>query len=474
MKITISLSFFLLISLAGFSQERFGIASSNYAPTQSMFLNPASIVDSKAYRDIHIVGAGLFFDNDLVYMSKNDFKLTRGQSQFENAPMPLQKQGPHKRHGYADVLIQGPSFTAVFGRLSLGFHTAARTVVDFRGISQEMSNFMFEGLSYMPQRDVVHREENMRASALSWAEAGITLGGVLVQNGPHMLSAAITPRRLIGASGGGLQVDDFSFLVGDSSYMDVENFTAQAGYAMPEWNAGRGWGFNAGFEYKRMREDVTHYRAFSKESGCEGPQYKYKIGLSILDVGSIQFDRNASYYSADGLVLNMNNYNDELPGSMEEVDSLFNADVMGQLATDGSFRMALPTALSLQFDLHVAGNFYASAAWVHGFARRRNLGVQRSGVINLTPRFEHQRIEVALPITLYQYRYPRMGLAFRFNSIVIGTDRLGPLLFNPDVYGMDLYFGIKHTIFKSRACRGRKVQKAKVDDSRMMACPTWN
>lgn len=463
----------VLLIFPVFAQEQFGIASGNYSPTQSLFMNPASIADSRAYRDIHIAGAGFFIDNDLLFFSKKDVKLTRGSSQFEDAPMPLQNSKGWKKHGYADVRIQGPSFTAVFGRFAVGIHTAARSVVDVRGVTPELSNFIFEGLDYTPQQDVVHREKNVRANGMAWSEAGITLGGVIVQSDKNMLSAAVTPRRLFGIAGGGMQVNELNFQVGDSAYFDLDNLDAQVGYAMPAWNSGRGWGFNMGLSYKRMKEDVSDYKAFSKQSNCEAPEYRYKIGISLLDLGSLKFDRKVEFYNVDGLAIDAANYNDDLPSSMEELDSLLNADIGAHITEDGSFRVSLPTALSLQFDWNIGRNFYTSATWIQGIPKKDKLGVQRASVINITPRYELRRFEVAVPVSLYQYRYPRVGLALRFNNIFIGTDRLGPWLLNPDIYGVDLYVGLKYTIFKSRHCKSRKVKAAKLDNGKMVACPKW-
>ena len=54
------------ISLA---QERLGLANSNYAGTTGMPLNPSSMVDSKAWLDINLVGVDAFAWNNFVYLS---------------------------------------------------------------------------------------------------------------------------------------------------------------------------------------------------------------------------------------------------------------------------------------------------------------------------------------------------------------------------------------------------------------------
>ncbi|MGB1032611.1 MAG: hypothetical protein ACPGWM_08340, partial [Flavobacteriales bacterium] len=57
------------------AQESMGIRASNYAPTQSIFLNPSSIVDSKAFIDINLVGFSVFARNNFVYLSTDSFSI---------------------------------------------------------------------------------------------------------------------------------------------------------------------------------------------------------------------------------------------------------------------------------------------------------------------------------------------------------------------------------------------------------------
>lgn len=467
---------FLIFCLAVFqqifAQERFGATLSNYSPSTSMFLNPSAIVDSKAFIDIHVAGAGIFADNNLVYLSKSDFKLTRGMAQFQDEILPRQNHNNRNKHAYGNVLFQGPSVTAVIGRFSIGFHTAARAVVDAREISPVMSNFMFEGLNFQPQRDTEYREQDITAGGMAWAEAGITFGGIILQQNRHQLSGAVTARRLIGLGAATLRADDIHFMVGDSSELDLYNLSGEAAMTMPGWNAGRGWGFNFGFTYKKMKDDVSGYKPHSRKSNCETKDYQYKVGVSLLDVGSMRFDREASVTTVNNASFLWDDFSSFNPSGPEALDSTLNAQFGNSVSSSNSFKMALPTALSLQFDYNFGHNFYMAAAWIQGLSSA-NHGVTRASVVNLTPRFEHKRIEVALPVSLYEYQHPRVGLAFRFNSIIIGTDRLGPLLFNPDVYGMDLYFSLKYTLFKSRACKVRKQKQAKVDDSKIVSCPSW-
>jgi hypothetical protein len=460
------------ISKSTEAQEHFGPAYSNYSPTSSLFLNPASIVDSKAYLDIHLAGVGAFFDNDLVYLSRNDFKLTRGMGQFEGEILPQQNLNSSPKQAYTSAMIQGPSISTTIGRFSVGFHTAARHVTDARNISPELSNYIFEGLSFAPQSNMVFNESNVRANTLAWAEVGVSFGGILMQKGNNQLQSGVTARRLYGIGAASVQLDNLEFMVEDSSQMNLYDLTGSMATTMPAWNSGRGWGFNVGFVYKKMKEDVSGYKPHSKQSGCESKDYRYKIGASLLDVGSIRFDKMTNVTTINHASAEIN-YNEINPSGVEELDSLIAASVSGEITEAHEFKIALPMAVSVQLDYNLGKNFYVASSWVHGFVPK-NAGVTRASLVNISPRFEHKNVEVSLPFTLYDYKNPRLGLALRFNNIVIGTDRLGPLIFNPDVYGMDLYVQIKYTLYKSKACKQRKQKQAKVDESGIMpSCPSW-
>lgn len=130
--------------------------------------------------------------------------------------------------------------------------------------------------------------------------------------------------------------------------------------------------------------------------------------------------------------------------------------------------------LSLQFDYNLGKGFYVAGVWMQGVGGGRNFSMHRASLINITPRFELRRFEVSLPFTLAQYQHPRMGIAFRFNSLIIGTDRLGPLFFRSDVFGMDAYVALKYTIFKSQRCKGRVKSRGKMDSTAAIPCPSWD
>ena len=75
-----------------------------------------------------------------------------------------------------------------------------------------------------------------------------------------------------------------------------------------------------------------------------------------------------------------------------------------------------------------------------------------------------------MPLTLRRYTSPSLGLAFRFwNNIIIGTDRLGSILYKGDTYGTDIYFNIKIAKLYTNKCTV-KSSKRKFKNYKTNAC----
>ena len=61
-----------------------------------------------------------------------------------------------------------------------------------------------------------------------------------------------------------------------------------------------------------------------------------------------------------------------------------------------------------------------------------------------------------MPISLYEFSEPRIGLSVRFYNITIGTDKLGGLFNFSDFYGLDAYFSLRISLPKGRCFKLRQ------------------
>lgn len=467
--------FLSLVVLSFQAQERIGAGISNYSPTTSLLLNPSSIVDSKAFLDIHLVGLGVFARNNLVYLPGDQFTLT-DPSTYEGLE-PAFDLDKRQYRAYTNLLVQGPTVTVNIGRHAVGLYTGARAMTDVRGVGSRTAQYLLEGLQYGPFIGEETRIRNLRATGLGWAELGLSYGTILKSKGNDLLTGAIHVKRLIGIAGVGVRLNDWHFAVPDSN--TIETFTLNGGYAVnePGWNSGRGWGVDIGITYKRTLNGVTNYEPHTKKGGCETCDYRFKLSAAILDIGRIRFD--PEFFTGDLSADEGDTWEDfdaENPSNLSEVAQVIDNN-FADLSDEDQLRMRvfLPTALSVQMDYNLGYNFYANGSLILGAPWRNSFGVQRAAMLSVTPRYEIRRFEAALPLSLHEMREPMLGAMIRLNSIIIGTDNLGTYLFgNNDVYGADIYLHIKYTIFRTWGCRKAKnrVSRAK-GGGRVVPCASW-
>jgi hypothetical protein len=126
---------------------------------------------------------------------------------------------------------------------------------------------------------------------------------------------------------------------------------------------------------------------------------------------------------------------------MKSMSDVFYGDPNAAYRGD-QISVMLPAAYSIQFDYRLFKSWYAGAVFIHSFPVSKNM-VYRPTQIMVAPRYETPHFEAALPVSLYEWRYPRVGLSLRYHFFSIGTDNLGWLLGFSDFTGLDFYFSIK-------------------------------
>ena len=126
---------------------------------------------------------------------------------------------------------------------------------------------------------------------------------------------------------------------------------------------------------------------------------------------------------------------------------------------DNKFLLWLPSALSIQFDYHYNKDWYINGSVIYGFTFSGN-SLYRPSEISITPRFERSWFEADIPVSLYDWYLPRIGLSLRYYYLTIGTDKLGWFFHINNLTGMDFYFTLKFFLNKG-SCRAAKTQGCK-------------
>ena len=468
--------FLLLILLSSrlFAQDNLGIAGSTRSPINTVWNNPSTIVDSRAFIDFQLAGLNVFAKNDLVYLRGGQLSVAHFDTM---TTVPLRKQNtPYT--AFIDVQVGGPSIAFAVKQHSFAISTSARVVADVRGIPSKAYEWAQNGFDSPDEKNKFNTIRDVRVNALAWGELGLTYGTIIHREGYSMTQGAITVKRLFGSAGAGVRLDSWTYKIMDNSSIETQEFIGQYGFNDPTTTPinGKGWGADIGITHKVR---YKHSEGYTPHSPCTDGDYRYRVGISLLDVGRINFTQPfyTNNFSQNQSTM-WEDYQGTQADNIGDIDSLINNnfELVKENGYMTKYTMLLPTAISAQADINLISNLYLYGVVTYGVPWLNQLGVQRSGYAGIAPRWESKRFEASLPLSFYQYKRPQLGFCMRLNSIIIGSDDLGALLFKKDIYGADVYLSLKYTIFKHWKCgaKPKKISyKRHVGGAPPPPCPAW-
>jgi hypothetical protein len=476
--------FITLLSGIGFSgraQEMHGYVHGNYAGITGSLINPTSILTSKVYLDINLLGLHLNVDNNYIYLAKDEYKFNRFLSADPEFPKHIDEITGDEReyydryntdlkNAYTQIRVLGPSAMFASGQQAFGLSTGYRILVSGNSIPFDIAKFAVEGLDYIPQQRINYINEiDFRMASMALAEISGSYSRILHRKNREYLAAGFTIKGLFSSGGAFGYAENIDYMVPNSDTLIVYNANGKFGTSIPvDYNnndvlipdqlfTGKGVGFDVGFTYQKM---LRGHSTKSYSSYCEIPYqpYIFRLGVSLLDVGSVKYKKNAAWVEMENASANWENVRgadyQNLNDLFQTISYEFSGD-SNQLIRNSEFSIALPTALSVQFDYRVTNKIYINSSLVQPISMS-DVSVVRPSQISLTPRFETNYFEVAMPVILYNYRYPRIGLSARFHKVIIGTDKLGGFFGIKDFTGMDFYIMVKLQFFKGNCRRFNK------------------
>jgi len=404
-------------------------------------------------------------NNDLIYLQdqswmgiardgrRGTLNLTDDDLQFN--------QSRNKYHAYNRNFVHALAAVWSQGDFAAGLSTGVRSYTDARGVPDYVAQFIENGVAdYVVQHDINYQLQKARVASSQFGEVKGTFAYTFLKRNRDMFMAGISISKFFPLAGGGANIYNVDFVVDNDSLIHYNDFEVDAMYTPnPQFNTGKGWGLDLGFTYQRMLGEASTYYPNSARYGCRQNSYKYKLGISIMDLGSIKFPEGQVLYAGYNFSeFNWEQYQNAEPNEDNVVDLY--APQEGNIE-QGNVRqpnkMSLPTFISAQFDYNAwASRIYINGTWVQGIpAGRRTFGVRHANSLSITPRYETYWIDFALPISLYEYRYPQMGASLRLGPLTVGTDKIWSWIANTNLYGADVYVHLKVPIRSNPKCRQR-------------------
>jgi hypothetical protein len=447
------LIFLSLFSVLAFSQEQLGLRLENYAGASSISLNPAGNLTNPMPWDFNLIGAGFYLDNNYGFIKNTStldllknggnmgFILAKnvdGAFRSDEYVIDFYDDGD-KRFFSFNSFVAGPSLVLkVHENHSVGFFTNMRAAASTLDLPNEFSYYKYDNRRHFDP----FLAEPFDGALVTWAEVGLNYA-IKIPTYTGFIGMGVNLKRLIGYEAGYLEniqpwvhtkLPDDNITVGDGygRYGLTTSNLKEKGYGLNR--NGSGLGFDLGFMYVLQEFN-------------EG--YKWRFGASILDIGSINFNKNAQAHATKNpntFQLNLRDFDDfEYPQEIEEILRYFSYQALGDsLASQigDQFKLSLPTALNLQADYSFTENIYLNGLIMHRFPTG-HLSPRRESLLALTPRYEHRWFSVSMPVSLLNWQEIRTGVAARLGPLVIGSDKIGSLIKKSNFTGTDIYFAIK-------------------------------
>ena len=450
-KLIILIFCFNLFVLSSRAQEMLGIVNSNYAGINSALINPSLMADSKLYLDISLVTAGVFCQSNYLYISKSDYSLPRlfnGNLPSHNGKIFYDIYNQKNKNISGDIRLNLPSAMISIGRHSFGIYEGFRVGLSVRDIPYQAAKFIYYGLGFRFQQKKTYDIGKIKAAELMWSEIALCYAYNLVNDKMNFLSGGISLKTDLGISGFYLNTKGGQYNVPNDTTLNLSKVSGEYGYSNSHIFNAKSFSFDLGVTYERKPTESS--MQFKKLCQQRYKDYIFRIGASILDIGSMNFKKNATNYTINNVTSDWNNVN--RVSSFDAFGNDIKSKFSGDYTTSNSFKIATPKAISVQFDYHYRKYWFFNSTIVQGI----NIGeayVRRPSQISFTPRYERRWFEVAFPLSLYEDRYPRWGLSVRILNLTIGTEKFGSLIDLNDFTGLDLYFSLKINFAKGNCGR---------------------
>lgn len=482
------------------AQEMLGIRPSNYSGLQGLGINPSNIVDSRIKIDINILSAGFSVENDYLFIPKKKLRLIGVTNIVDRVDAKeylddFLKGEADKKNINAMFSAMGPSVLFRVNKIhSFAVTWQLRGAVSVNDVLPEAARYSYSELedSSLFTRDPRQfRARDFKFDAMAWQEYGFSYGTVFHNENGHLFKGAVTLKYLAGITAAYVRDADIYFNVADDSTMIFG--PSKFEYGRVSWNTfdgkgnaderlvnGSGFGWDIGFtyEWRNNPSSYTYEMDGEQEQDPEVNKYKLRIGASLIDMGRIKYKHNARVFNINSTSdLNVypdydtDKFDNQLDfdssmsaifygfGTVDSAGAFVNPLFFDENAREASFKntktdflMELPAAWSVQVDWNIYKRFYLNANVIRGFKHNNKPGVERANIISFAPRYESKWLDISMPVSFVDFHddATRLGFAVRIGSLYFGTDKLGTLLGVSDLYGMDVYAGIKFSILNLR------------------------
>lgn len=457
------------------AQNQWGIISSNFAGIQSIWINPANIVNQPYDYDFNLISFSGGLSNNAFYYDRanlpqralnNDLNFQIGSHDTllttdGKKKYPIRKDITENNYAFGELNIMGPALLVNKRDRAWAVSLSQRNFMSVVNAGRLAAHTFYDGLGVTRFWNEKVILEDLNIAFLSWYEGSYTQARVLRENRHYMFKAGASGKLLLGI-GAGFFADhgtdayyrpDSTFQITRSNFTlvraigDGKSISPMSDLGSPK---GFGLGFDVGVVFLR-KDKTVRKRGICPNLYGEYEFYtknKWRFGASLLDWGIIYFGSNAKRTDFVNDSITWRRMDTIFTPNLLRVEraflTVFENQPQAMVSSSDYFFAILPSCISFQFDAKVYSNIYVNASWIQRVSVGAVTHVRRMNTIALTPRIESDWFELAFPMRLIEYRSFVSGAAIKFHFLYFGSDRILEILgYTERILGGDFYAGIK-------------------------------
>lgn len=473
----------VVISISTYTQAQdfAGYRTGNYTGVNGTFFNPAHIADSRYRYDFN-----LFSLSTSVGNNRASFNIKNVVKAFDVDSLQEQVLGKDAgpSSGIVSVAVHGPSLMFNAGKKgAVALTTRARSIVNVIDLDGKLVKELSDDLNDNTQLPYT-LSQDMRMGVNAWTEFGLSYGRVIADKDIHFVKGGLTLKYLAGVANGFLNIAPKGTLNEDVNGVYLANATGRlaagfGGVRISDFEAGNftklqstGFGTDLGFvyeyrpQYEQYKQD-TETEAWRRDRN----KYKVKIGVAVLDIGKIKYDRDVQRSGAYDLSITGNErfYLSELDDvEIDDYNAFFRSrpqyftPVAG--STDATYNVSLPTALQLNVDYHLRRGLYVS------LEKQLPLTTGRKNAYNpryyssftLAPRYEGRGIGLYVPINYNALTGFNIGTGLSLGPLFVGSGSAFTALFGNSKQA-DVYIGFRFGGLQKDMLKKQRKEEVKED-----------
>ncbi|MEJ0080275.1 MAG: DUF5723 family protein [Puia sp.] len=330
---------------------------------------------------------------------------------------------------------------------SIALTTRSRVFANVKDVNGDLANAIIDPAGSGITTPIALNGGRTITHTTGWTEIGGSVGQVFTKKGSHhFFKGGITLKYIAGTADAYMTTDGITGSLQSIGNTSVIQGPAAGYISINATNTnfhdytfddlfkftGQGYGGDIGFVYE-FRPNTVDYSMYTNDRWAN--KYKLKIGVSVLDVGMIKFNKSGNLAA---------NYNTDIPaGSQFDLNAL-NGKSFGEFipvlngtpefvpgtAQSSSYTVNLPTTVQANIDYLFSPNWAVNLAGQFNTNKAINFNLYEVNSYSVTPRWENSLISVELPVNYNDLTQFNAGLAFRIGPFFIGSGSIITALFN--------------------------------------------